>query len=58
MRLRGQADLPTGPSRQEREILEAYDLMEAKIRRLPEGIQWQQVAIIRTAEGLRVKVTI
>jgi hypothetical protein len=53
-----EGSLPKGPSRAERELLEAYDLMEAKVRRLPSGVQWQQVAIERTPEGLRCRVTV
>jgi hypothetical protein len=56
----GQAEgsLPKGPPRRERELLEAFDLMEAKTRRLPENVTWQQIAIVRTAEGLRCRVTV
>lgn len=53
-----QGNLPKGPERRERELMEAYDLMERKTRRLPDNLPWQQIIVTRTAEGLRCRVVL
>jgi hypothetical protein len=56
----GQAEgsLPKGPTKAEAELLSAYDLMESKVRKLPANLQWRQIQIRRTDQGLAVSVTV
>jgi hypothetical protein len=53
-----EAPLPKGPNRKERELLECWDLMEARVRRLPESLQWQRITIERGDRGINVRVTV
>ncbi len=56
----GQAEsrLPKGPSREEAELLNAYDLMESRVRKLPPGLPWREIRIRRGEHGLTVAVTV
>jgi len=49
---------PKGPSRAERELWEMTDLIRAKVGKLPPDVEWRQLAIVRTAAGLRCQATI
>jgi len=50
--------LPRGPSPAERELMQVYDLAEAKIRKLPAGLVWRELRVRRTSAGLAVSVVV
>lgn len=53
-----EGSLPKGPARAERELLELYDRVESRVRRLPAGLPWQRITVERTPNGLSVLVTV
>ena len=53
-----EATLPKGPTREQAELMQMYDLVEARLRKLPTGLPWREIRVRKTQTGLAVAVTV